>query len=236
MRGPGNLDGTKALFAGYGSRIKAFYSLDAIGHCRSSAVGPTAPRDSAPRRPFLRRFRIQRVEHLCRLIEDLYSVRLPEQARTTFNVGRIEGGTTVNSIAQMASMLYEFRSPSQECLEYMKAQFDAKVEARRSADAQFDVELLGVRPGDGKLDRAALKAFTDRTLDVIRAYYDGELTLTASSTDSNVPLSMGIMANTLGTISGEGTHTREEWMDLDSLSVGLKLALSLMIVTAGIEV
>ena len=238
--GLGNLDGTKALFAAYGSRIKAFYSLDGhLGHCRSSAVGSYRYRVTCRTKgghSYADFGNPNAIEHLCRLIEDLYSVRLPEQARTTFNVGRIEGGTTVNSIAQMASMLYEFRSPSQECLEYMKAQFDAKVEARRSADAQFDVELLGVRPGDGKLDRAALKAFTDRTLDVIRAYYDGELTLTASSTDSNVPLSMGIMANTLGTISGEGTHTREEWMDLDSLSVGLKLALSLMIVTAGIEV
>ena len=169
------------------------------------------------------------IECLAHLIEDLYAVKLPESARTTFNVGRIEGGSTVNSIAQYAAMLYEFRSPSQECLDYMKVQFDAILDANRNRGGEFAAELLGVRPGDGALNREALQAFTARTLDVIRSYYDGELTVTPSSTDSNVPLSLGIMANTLGTIVGMGAHTREEWVDLSSMETGLKIALSLML-------
>ena len=126
-------------------------------------------------------------------------------------------------------MLYEFRSPSQECLDYMKVQFDAILDANRNRGGEFAAELLGVRPGDGALNREALQAFTARTLDVIRSYYDGELTVTPSSTDSNVPLSLGIMANTLGTIVGMGAHTREEWVDLSSMETGLKIALSLML-------
>ena len=49
------------------------------------------------------------------------------------------------------------------------------------------------------------------------------------STDSNVPLSKGIVANTIGTVRGDLAHTREEWMDLDSLPDGMKIVLSLML-------
>ena len=231
--GLGNLDGTKALFAAYGGRVKAFYSLDGkLGHCCSGAVGSYRYRvtcRTAGGHSYANFGNANAIECMAHLIEDLYAVKLPESARTTFNVGRIEGGSTVNSIAQYAAMLYEFRSPSQECLDYMKVQFDAILDANRNRGGEFAAELLGVRPGDGALNREALQAFTARTLDVIRSYYDGELTVTPSSTDSNVPLSLGIMANTLGTIVGMGAHTREEWVDLSSMETGLKIALSLML-------
>ena len=231
--GLGNLDGTKALFAAYGPRVKAFYSLDGqLGHCCCGAVGSCRYRvtcRTAGGHSYANFGNANAIELLARLIEDLYAVKLPESARTTFNVGRIEGGSTVNSIAQEASMLYEFRSPSQACLDYMKVQFDAILDANRNRGGEFAVELLGVRPGDGALNREALKKFTDRTLDVIRSHYEGTLTVAPSSTDSNVPLSLGIMANTLGTVTGMGAHTREEWVELSSMETGLKIALSLML-------
>ena len=121
--GLGNLDGTKALFAAYGGRVKAFYSLDGkLGHCCSGAVGSYRYRvtcRTAGGHSYANFGNANAIECLAHLIEDLYAVKLPESARTTFNVGRIEGGSTVNSIAQYAAMLYEFRSPSQECLDYM---------------------------------------------------------------------------------------------------------------------
>ena len=52
---------------------------------------------------------------------------------------------------------------------------------------------------------------------------------TAYSTDGNVPLSLGTVANTIGTVSGGGAHTREEWIDLDSLPAGLKIVLSILL-------
>ena len=56
-------------------------------------------------------------------MNELYQIQPPVRSRTTYNVGRIEGGTTVNSIAQQASMLYEFRSTAQDCLEEMEEKF-----------------------------------------------------------------------------------------------------------------
>ena len=169
------------------------------------------------------------IQILCGLVEDLYKIQAPTEEKTTYNVGRIEGGTTVNSIAQSCSMLYEFRSTSQKCLETMEKALHEVVEAHRGRGGELEVELLGVRPGNGPLDRKALAAFTEQTADIISNFYTGDIDYAAYSTDSNVPLSLGILANTVGTVLGGLAHTREEWVWLDSLPKGLGIALSLML-------
>ena len=231
--GLGNLDGIKALFAGYGSRIKAFYSFDGyMSQCTSTAVGSYRYRVTCKTtggHSYLDFGRPNAIEILCGLVEDLYKIQPPTEEKTTYNVGRIEGGTTVNSIPQEASMLYEFRSTSQQCLETMEKAFNQTVEMCRSRGGNIQVELLGVRPGNGPLDQAALKSFTARSAEVIRTFYDGEMDFGPYSTDSNVPLSIGILANTIGTVQGGGAHTREEWIDKRSLGIGLQIALALML-------
>ena len=231
--GLGNLDGTKELFATYGTRIKAFYSFDGYTpQCCSSAVGSYRYKITCKTtggHSYLNFGDPNAIEILCRLVEKLYQIEPPTEVKTTYNVGRFEGGTTVNSVPQEASMLYEFRSTSQKCLETMEQRFNTVVDSCRGLGGELSVELLGVRPGNGPLDAQALKAFTDRTADIISTFYDGELDFAAYSTDSNVPLSLGIPANTVGTVRGAGAHTREEWVELDSLYAGLKIALSLML-------
>lgn len=56
----------------------------------------------------------------------------------------------------------------------------------------------------------------------------GECKIEAGSTDANIPLSMGIPANTLGVISGGRAHTREEWVDIGSMETGFKIALAVI--------
>ena len=230
--GLGNLDGTKALFAQYGSRIKAFYSFDGYTpQCCSSDVGSYRYRISCRTgggHSYINFGDPNAIQILCSLVDALYRIEPPTEVLTTYNVGRIEGGSTVNSIAEEAYMLYEFRSTSQKCLEEMEEKFNQTVDAFRDRGGELNVELLGVRPGNGPLDQEALKAFTDRTARIISTYYDKELDFAAYSTDSNIPLSLGIPANTVGTVLGAGAHTREEWVYTDSLSMGLKIALSLM--------
>ena len=94
--GLGNLDGTKALFAAYGDRIKAFYSFDCtMPQCICRAVGSYRYRVTcrtqgghsygafgAP----------NAIELLCRLVEKLYAIEPPKGEKTTYNVGRFEGG------------------------------------------------------------------------------------------------------------------------------------------------
>ena len=144
-------------------------------------------------------------------------------------MGRFEGGSTVNSIAQEASILYEFRSTSQRALEIMERDFRQAVDTCQNRGGALTVDLLGIRPGNGQLDPATLANFTERSAEVIRRYYDGDLDFAAYSTDSNIPLSLGIPANTIGTVIGQGAHTREEWIDKNSIESGLKIVLTLML-------
>ena len=231
--GLGNLDGIRTLFAAYGDRIRGFYSFDCyMPACCNGAVGSFRYRITCRTtggHSYGDFGRPNAIHLLCGLVEDLYQIEPPQRARTTFNVGRIEGGTTVNSIAQEASMLYEFRSASQDCLEEMEEKFRAVLEGWQDRGGTFTVELLGVRPGNGPLDYEALDRFTERSAQVIRTFTGQEARISASSTDSNIPLSLGIPANTIGTVAGDMAHTREEWVDLTSLPAGLKIALSLML-------
>lgn len=231
--GLGNLDGTKQLFSEYGSKIKEFISFDGYTpQCCSSAVGSYRYKISCKTQgghSYLNFGEPNAIEILCRLVEALYQVQPPAEELTTYNVGRIEGGTTVNSIAQEAYMLYEFRSTSQQCLEEMERILHETVDAHRGRGGELTVELLGLRPGNGIMDQEKLKAFTNRNAEIIRTYYDKELDFAAYSTDSNVPLSLGILANTIGTVEGGLAHTREEWIRKSSLKEGLKIALSLLL-------
>ena len=231
--GLGNLDGTKALFAEYGTRIQGFYSFDIyMPLCCSSAVGSyrykvtcTTPGGHS----YANFGDPSAIQLLCGLVNELYQIQSPTRSRTTYNVGRIEGGTTVNSIAQQASMLYEFRSMAQDCLEEMEEKFHRAVAHWEGRGGSFEVELLGIRPGNGPVDPKKLRQFTEKSKEIIRTFTGREPDETPNSTDSNIPLSLGIPANTIGTIEGGLAHTRQEWVDIASLPTGLKIVLGLML-------
>lgn len=231
--GLGNLDGCKEIFATYGHRIKAFYSFDGyLSQCTSKAVGSYRYKVTVKTtggHSYLDFGTSNSIEILSGLIGELYKIEVPTEAKTTYNVGRFEGGSTVNSIAQEAHMLYEFRSTSQSCLEVMENKFNGIIDSWKDKGGDIEVELLGVRPGNGPVSEKELEEFTAKSADIISNFYFDALDFTAYSTDGNVPLSLGTVANTIGTVSGGGAHTREEWVDLDSLPAGLKIVLSLLL-------
>nr|MCR5181398.1 M20/M25/M40 family metallo-hydrolase [Clostridia bacterium] len=211
--GLGNLDGSKELMRQYEGRVRAFYSFDCyLGQCIDRAVGSHRYRITVNVQgghSWSNFGRASAIKIMADLIEELYGIPLPEDApgdKTTFNVGVIRGGTTVNSIPQKAEILYEYRSTSEESLSYMKGEMEKVIDGFRDR-CDVEVELLGVRPGNGDLDAAKLKEFTGLSDDVIGQYYDEPVWHGAASTDSNIPLSKGIPANTIGTVKGSLAHT-----------------------------
>ena len=166
------------------------------------------------------------IYYLSSMIKDLYTKEVPKTEKTTYNVGTIQGGTTVNSIAQEATMLYEFRSVDRDCLKEMEEFFYSVIEMYRHMGIAVEVEVKGIRPCNGDVNAASLEAFTKANLDMI-SYFTGETWMPGDgSTDANIPLSMGILANTFGTIRGGGAHTREEWVNLDSVEEGFCIAMA----------
>lgn len=77
--------------------------------------------------------------------------------------------------------------------------------------------------------RVKLGQFTAKSKEIVRTFTGREPDETPNSTDSNIPLSLGIPANTIGTIDGGSAHTRQEWVDIASLPTGLKIVLGLML-------
>jgi acetylornithine deacetylase/succinyl-diaminopimelate desuccinylase-like protein len=141
-------------------------------------------------------------------------------------VGTVSGGPSVNTIAQKAQMLFEFRSDEREGLAFMQAEFDRILADFRASGVQIEWELVGDRPCGLSVDNSALAG---RAAAAVREFYGLDPAFTSGSTDCNVPLSMGIPAICPGCVMGSGAHTREEYIEIDSLLPGLKVAFELIL-------
>ena len=145
-------------------------------------------------------------------------MRTPEQPKTTFTVGTLKGGTSVNAIAADAELGLDMRSDSMEELKKLEEQIlklarEAADEENRRWDKKdvikVDLKLIGDRPaGSIPLDSPIVQA-ARRSV----AAVGGEVrSIIASSTDSNTPINLGIPAVTLGGGGvGGGSHGPGEW-------------------------
>lgn len=230
--GLGNLDGMKALFARVGRRIETFVSLDGYApHVVTRPVGSHRWRiscDTPGGHSYAKFGSPNAIERLSAFICAFYQLERPDEELVTVNVGRIEGGTTVNSIAQHAEALIEYRSVSEACLATMRERVERLVEQSDAEDVRFTLELIGERPGEGPIDPVRQNALMKACEQAVEETLGEQVQWGPSSTDANVPFSLGIPATTVGAIRGAGAHTREEWMDATSLAPGVDCALALM--------
>ena len=228
--GLGNLKGSRKIMEDFGHRVKEFVTFDgnanvvvtkAVGSRRyrvtvTTEGGHSYARFGAP----------NAIAQLSQLISRLYEIKVPDIGKTTYNVGTISGGTSVNTIAQEAQMLFEFRSDEREGLAIMQAAFDRIVEEFRSNGVQITTEVVGDRPCGLEVDNTFLG---ERAAEAVRTHYGVTPHFGVGSTDCNIPLSMGIPAICPGCIMGWGAHTREEYVEIDSLLPGLKVAAQLIL-------
>jgi tripeptide aminopeptidase len=174
------------------------------------------------------------IQAMGRAIARISQIHVPAQPRTTFNVGRVGGGTAVNAIPNECWMEVDLRSSSSAALATLEADFKKAVdEAVRDENARWGgarsvktrVELVGDRvagrtPETAPIVRAALSAARALGLAV---------PLTESSTDASVALARGIPAVAIGA-GGTGTaqHTPAETFDTTDAWRGAQYALLLV--------
>jgi acetylornithine deacetylase/succinyl-diaminopimelate desuccinylase-like protein len=155
-------------------------------------------------------------------IEKLSRVSVPSTPKTTFNVGVVGGGTSVNAIPAEVYMSVDLRSESRDELRKLVERFQAIVQeavdeengSRSTAEGSVRarIDLIGDRPGG---HTPVTSEIVQRTTAVVRAfglqpYY------VISSTDANIPISMGIPAVTIGTVQRQDrAHSLDEWVDVD---------------------
>lgn len=231
--GLGNLRGTRDLYDRYGDRIKSHVIFDTtLGNVVREAVGSIRWRVSCdgPGGHSFKAFGTPNaIVELSRLICALDHMELPTDAVTTYNVGTISGGTTVNSIAAHAEMLFELRSTSDECLQSARRTFEETVHAFQKSKVRFTTEVVGERPASATMVNPALDALVDKACAATAAATGlTHVNIAPSSTDANIPLSKGIAAVCLGAVRGMGAHTREERIETASLEDGLVAVLSML--------
>jgi len=178
------------------------------------------------------------IHALGRAVARIGDIRVPAQPRTTFNVGRIGGGTSVNSIAFEAWMEVDMRSENPAALEALHGQFKEAVQAAVAEEnarwggrgnLNVDLQLVGLRPAgataaDSPIVRTTGAAIAALGLEPIR---------NAGSTDANVPMALGIPAVTIGGGGiGSGSHTLEETFDSTDSHLGPQLAVLLVVALA----
>ena len=247
--GEGNLRGVRYLFSDgdFSRGVDAFISLDGPGLERITqrALGS-------------RRYRVtingqgghswgdfgivNPVHALGRAIARFAAYPAPVSPRTSYNVGVIEGGSSVNAIPETASMTVDMRSVSSDEIDkleaYLQRVVDLAVKEENSQRAMsgtsltYHVAQIGNRPsGETPLESTIVQTAIEcsRTLGI-------EPRLDCSSTDSNIPISLGIPAITIG-VGGvsNNCHSLTEWYEPLGRELGLKRLLLLTVALAGLK-
>lgn len=230
--GLGNLEGIRHIFNTY-QKIKEFYSFDltyeeiickAVGSNRYRITVQTEGGHSYSA------FGNKNAIAICSdMIHDLYQYKVPSRGKSTYNVGIIEGGTSVNTIAQNASFLFEYRSDNHEDLKEMIEFFNQTITTYKNKGFNIQVEIIGERPSHGNVNQERLDEIVEKVSNIIEIYSGSKPILSSGSTDCNIPYSLGIPGCCFGGYIGECEHTREEWIELSSLEVGMKILMHFMI-------
>ena len=231
--GLGNLKGCREIIKTFGHRISRFYSFDlqytsgiayAVGSQRYKITVKTQGGHS-----YFDFGRKNAIHVLSKIIDRLYKVQLPEEGTTTYNVGTITGGTSVNSIAQSASMLYEFRSDNQNSLDQMENNLKNILSEVNDFDVEIEIENIGSRPCSGDVVEAEHEALLNRVKHIVNEHTGNSIKFNSGSTDCNIPLSVGIPSVCIGCYDGAGEHTRQEFIYKSSLISGYKIAFDLVL-------
>ena len=247
--GIGDLRGVKHLFRDGGPEIDAFIAIDGTSNTRvlNHAIGSHRfrVRFLGPGGHSWGAFGLGNPAHAMARAIKLFDDRAGEYvmagAKTTYNIGRIGGGTSINSIPFENWMEVDMRSMEPGRLEEIDAIFQAAMtealaeqnEMRRDGEElTVDIEMIGDRPsGMVAIDTPLIQ----RALAATRAV-GAEPELSMGSTDSNVPIARGIPATTIGSGGeGFGAHSLHEWWANRDGHLGIQKALLLVLAEAGLE-
>ena len=231
--GLGNLEGSRALMERLAGRVHEFYSFDggyhaivakAVGSVRYEVKVKTEGGHSYG--AFGNRNAIALASSL---INTLYDYKVPARGKSTYNVGVIEGGTSVNTIAQEVRFLFEYRSDEREDLQEMKQFFDSVIHAYACMGIEIEVKLLGERPCMGDVDETHLQEVIERVSCVIEQHTGNRPSVHSGSTDCNICYAMGVAGCCFGGYEGTGAHTREEKISIASLKTGMKIVMQFVL-------
>ena len=221
--GLGNLQGIHKVVERFGGKVNAYIALEGIGlgTVQQGALG-------------INRFKIEvstkgghawnqfgcpsAIHEIVRLASQLGNLKLPSEPRTSLNIGMIDGGDSINTLASHAEMLVEIRSEEFETLKALSGIVNKTVIACNSNEVEVKISEIGTRPS-GRLSQnhpliqKAVKALKETGVRAV---------LVTSSTDASLPISLGYPATCLGITTGGAAHSKEEFIDLQMIQTGIR--------------
>lgn len=221
--GLGDLRGMKAVVGRFGADVQAYLVLEgmALGHVYHRAVGVKRYRVTVKTRgghSWSDYGQPSAIHELAKLAVQLSSMELPREPRTTMNVGKISGGTSINVIAAEAWLELDLRSEGQASLAKLIADAEKLIREASKPGLSIEADVIGQRPA-GELDanhpliQLALECVREQGLEAI---------LTTGSTDANIPLSKNFPALVLGISTGGGAHTKDEYINTAPVEKGME--------------
>jgi acetylornithine deacetylase/succinyl-diaminopimelate desuccinylase-like protein len=245
--GEGDLRGAKYLLlkGKYKDRIKSFISIDGgdQGNITNGALGSKRYRVTfkGPGGHSYGAFGIVSPAFaMGEAIAKFSRITVPADPKTTFNVGVVNGGTSVNSIPTEMSMDIDMRSESPDALNKLVADFQAVVRdavaqenatrSTKEGKVEADVKLIGDRPsGQTPVNSPLVQSAT-----AVMKSFGLTPRYGISSTDSNIPISLGIPAITIGRGPSERSHALGEWTDVEKTSAvkAAQVALAILLAAA----
>lgn len=232
--GLGDLRGMKAVVERFGPNAAAYIILEGgvYGHIFHQAIA-------------VRRYRIElatagghswgnfgntsAIHVLGRLIAAIDQIQVPQRPRTTYNVGIIEGGTTINTIAAQASLQLDCRSEDNQALADLLQQVQKAVQSVTRPDIQVTMTPIGDRPA-GQIHR--YHPLVKHAEIALRQMGCEEIHFSTGSTDANIPLSQGLPAVCIGLAHSHNAHRLDEYLDTTLLPAGVGQLLLLTLAAA----
>jgi tripeptide aminopeptidase len=222
--GLGDLRGMRRVVDRLGSQVRAVIVLEgmALGHINHGAIQVRRYRLTARAEgghSWMHFGRPSAIHALVRLGSQITDLVLPPFPKTTFNIGTISGGTSINTIAREASLDLDLRSEDPGLLQAVAARVEALAASFNTPGVQVETQLIGDRPS-GSLPRDhPLVQLAARSLEAAGisdyAYQTG-------STDANIPLSRGLPCVCIGLTRGGNSHRPDEYIETGEVPQGLE--------------
>ena len=219
--GLGNLRGARAAVERYRDELGAVLVVDGrLGGIVNAAVGSKRWKVTVkgPGGHSFGSFGTPSAIHgLGKIISAISTLQVPQEPKTTYNVGMIEGGTSVNTIAPSASAILDLRSVDVAALNDLAQRVQTIISQQAGSGLQTTIEVLGERPAGQRSLQDPLVQLATRVLQWVEIEHH----YAASSTDANIPISLNIPSVCIGITFGECAHTVDEYISIAPIKQGL---------------